>query len=432
VTKLITVDGMHLPASADAVAEKKLVQQLDGFHAHANDLVEKYALALPVGGKQLKNTMHTLTGSFAVRFISAIEANAHLPIPHRKTLTELADLANALHLEKPCDEKVSVAAFPKSKGGFRPVCNFGIRHRTAQQVARLMLGKIVKPQPWQYDWRGVDRVIERLQTAFSAGQNYAIHLDIQNFYGSFDHKALREALPLPKRMIDHYLVGRKLKYAPWGTSHLSHGVLLKAALKGAPQGSSATPMIGVHTISNIPWKPSPDMSVAGYVDDFALTGCSEQQVEADAKALCAAVAALPSGTFSLKAGPIVHVSQGFDFLGVRFKRTPQLKIETAPGKALHFLKTLRDMFEDAFETVIDAKESKSDSDLLVALGMIARLWRYGKSWLWTYRMCADVPDLKPIPEEHVGELLLVLGSNMGELNEYMSASKEGAEYGYPE
>lgn len=429
--KLITVDGKHFPASTDAAADKKLLQKLGGFNAHANDLVEQYAQALPVGGKQLKNAMHTHTGSFAVRFTSAIKANAHLPIPLRKTLVELAEAASTVHLEKQCDEKVPVKAYPKSKGGYRPVCNFGIRHRTAQQVARLMLSKIVKPQPWQYDWQGVDRAIERLQDAFLAGQNYAIHLDISNFYGSFDHKALREALPLPKRMIDYYLVGRKLKYAPWGPTPPSHGVLLTAALKGAPQGSSATPMIGVHTISNIHWKPSPDMSVAGYVDDFALTGYSEQQVEADAKTLCAAIAALPSGTFSLKAGPIVHVSQGFDFLGVRFKRTPQLKIETAPGKILHFLKTLRDKSEDAFGAVVEAKESKSDEDRLAAFGLIARLWRYGKSWLWTYRMCANVAELKPIPQEHVDELLLELGSNMDELNEYMSTSKEGDEYGYP-
>jgi len=83
VTKIITVNGMHLPASADSVAEKKLVQQLDGFHAHANDLVISHAEAVPVGGKTLKNAVPKLTSSFAARFIVAIVAHSLNPdIPH--------------------------------------------------------------------------------------------------------------------------------------------------------------------------------------------------------------------------------------------------------------------------------------------------------------------------------------------------------------
>lgn len=79
MTKLIALNCMVLPASADAAAEKKLARQLDGFHAHINDLVEKYEQVLPVGGETLDEAMQTLNGNFAAWFTRAISSRNVLP-----------------------------------------------------------------------------------------------------------------------------------------------------------------------------------------------------------------------------------------------------------------------------------------------------------------------------------------------------------------
>jgi hypothetical protein len=430
------VNGLILPTSANAAAEQKLLQKLGSLYAHADNLLATYAEAVPGGGKTLRNVLHSVVGSFAIRFTGAIEANAKLPITRRKSLIELADIANDLHLEKLCDELVLATAFPKGGGGWRIISKFGLRHRTAQFVTRAMLSKVVVPQPWQYDFRGFDRAIERIQDAFLTDQSYAIHLDIQNFYGSFNHKTLREELPLPSRMTSNYLVGWKLKYKACGTYPPSHSHVLKEARKGAPQGSSATPMIGVHTISNISWKPAPGTTAAGYVDDFALTASSENEVEASAKALCAAVAALPTGSFFLRSKsntkPIMHISEGFTFLGVRFSPAPQIKIkvEVTQENVGRFISKLHLLQEEAQEHVIEAKDSNDPRDRQIALGSIARVWRYGKAWLWTFRKCANIVEFKSFPADYIEEPLMWLGSSMDELNEYMADGNEGIEFGY--
>jgi hypothetical protein len=133
--KMTVVNGVNFPTSSDKLAEDALLQKLDEFHAHANELFARYASALAVGGGPLNTAMHNPTGSFAVRFTSAISENARRPFPDRKSLTELAGIAGELHLEKPCAEPMRVAAFPKSKEGWHRVRDSGTAKAVAQCAA---------------------------------------------------------------------------------------------------------------------------------------------------------------------------------------------------------------------------------------------------------------------------------------------------------
>jgi hypothetical protein len=423
--KVTRVEGTRFPKSTNIGAEKLLLEKLGLLRSQTNQQLNVYAEALKAGGNPLKMAARHASHSFAVKFTSAIIENKRLPFERRASLTKLESIAHDLHLEAPCHEPVPVHAELKANGGFRPICDFGHAHRTAQTTARRMLALYMKPRLWQYDFQGTSHAIEVIRDAILSGKTAGAHIDIKNFYGSFDQTKLREALPVPGRMVDHYLVGRKLEFVPWGHSPPAFDVLLSKAREGVSHGSSASPIIGADTVSKLHWQSAPGVVPGGYVDDLMLVGASHDVVAADAKAVCAAIAALPTGNFLGVVKWTGDVSEGFDYLGVHMRMGTKLEIHPAKGRLEAFKLELNRLFEKAVKPVGIAALSKKPIDRPAALQAISEVWRYAEGWLEAFRVCDEINAFRQLAQAQVDSLLAEIDCEFKHLKLY------GTKPGYP-
>jgi hypothetical protein len=287
-------------------------------------------------------------------------------------------------------------------------------------------------RPYQYDFRGVHAAIAAVQTAIMAGKTELLLLDIQNFYGSLDPEVLREDLPLPRRTVDHYVSTKLLNFVP-GSSNMSvpFHALLPEARKGAPQGSSATPVIGAWAVSKCAWMPTPGIVAVGYVDDFLLAGSCAADVAVNAINLSAALAAHPSGHFktTIKAQGNIADPGGVEFLGVRFCQEGGVRLAlVSPDNAVRFHAAVIELFDAALEANLLASYSKAEDDRTAALEAVADLWSYISGWLSAFRLCDDIDGYAEDTSEYLDQVLADGGFTKGDLAAIMT--KKGLWHGY--
>jgi hypothetical protein len=428
VIKVTRIEQVRFPKSKDVEREKKLVKRLAFHRWKSSKILTEYADALGVGGKALEMAARNASHSFSVKFTSSVIQNKRLAFGRRVSLVELEEISHDLKLEGFNAEPVPLHVRMKPNGDFRPICDFRNSHRTAQTVGRRMLERHVNPLPWQYDFKGTGAAIEVVRDAILSGKTAIALVDIKNFYGSFDEKTLREELPVPVKMVDNYLVGRKLKYVTMGNSCIPIDVLLSKARSGISHGSSASPIIGAHTVSKLIWHPAPGIIPAAYVDDFGLVAGSYEGVVADAKAVCAAIAALPTGNFVGILKWSGDASEGFDYLGVHMRLGKKLEIHPGMGRLEEFkLELTKRIYKASIPTAAAAKSQK-DIDRPVALQAIAEVWQYSEGWLAAFRTCDDIDAYR---QTALGPILALLTELKCDLNSLKLYTSEASKGGYP-
>jgi hypothetical protein len=427
--KVTRVYGTRFPKSKNIAAEKALLANLGCLHWQSKQRLKVYAETLEIGGAPLKSAAKHACHSFPVKLSSAIVQNKRLPFDRRASLVDLEMIAHDLHLEGHCDEQVPVHALPKEGDDFRAIADYQHAHRTAGTTARRMMSMSVKLRPWQHDRQGTSTAIEVLRDAIWSGKTAGVHIDIDNFYGSFLRRPVREVLPLPGRMVDHYIVAREHEFVPWGSSPPSFDVLLSKARSGIPHGGSASPIIGADTVSRIKWQPAPEIIPSGYVDNLMLMANSPDAVAADAKAVLAALEALPTGTFKGSIKWIGDATEGFDFLGVHMRLGKKLEIHPIEGRLEKFKAEMNRKCEKAAKRVAVAALSQKPQDRPAALEAVSEVWRYVQGWLAAFRMCDDIELYRVMASAPVIDLLAEIDCELKHLNPYLSESKNGG--GYP-
>ena len=319
----------------------------------------------------------------------------------------------------------------KPSGGWRPIQRFEIGHRTAQQVARPLLAAHAAPRPWQYDFKGVDKAIDAVINGIVAGRPVMAHIDIKSFYAAFDRKELAKALSLPTSLTNNFLAGEFLNAQTkqqFGLGKSTIQDLLSEARKGVPQGSSASPLIGVSTISSMNWQPSPDVMPVTYGDNLALMCATEAMANADTKALCAAIEALPTGNFHPKIVSVGHVADGVGFLGVQIKLAKALTIHPTSKNLDNFFWTLKKRRDQARKAVVVAKKYGDAFDIVAARTAVARMWCYASGWLSAFRACTNIVDYHDLAEDFLNELLGELDCSPDDLKPFMTGSHEWADH----
>ena len=384
---IITVNGMRLPASENVTAEKALLAKIDEFYAHRAALNAEYHAALPAGGKALRQVQNQLLTSFAVKFVAALAVTKRIRVAKRHCLTDLAEIAHGLTLNKQSPEPVWAWQVPKSSSGWRTLQKFAVGNKSAQQIGRDLLGPYVNPRPWQYDFEGVHAAISAVANAITSGRPWMAHSDIQSFYPSFNRKEVRNALKSPKSLTDFYLVGEFLNVQALHQDQLDALYIyevLSEARKGVPQGSSVSPHIAVTTISHMPWEPPAETTAVFYGDNMGLLCATEAEATAHIKALRATVEALPTGDFKTKLVGIDHASDGFDFLGVHFALDDQLTITPTTKNHKNFHTKLHALLDDAYAAI---KSGQEKEDVLDAIG---RFYTFAASWLSAFQLCTNI------------------------------------------
>ena len=427
--KTLRVEHVRFPASKNTLYEKSLLAHLGDFRSDAKDAFSKYG-GLLKAGEPVKVHAGNMVNSFPVKLTSAIAMNKRRPFCDRLSLTELADVADALNPLKTCSEPVPTYRKIKPNSDFRAISSFGPVHRTAQTIGRLMLQRFTYPhlRSWQYDFSGVAAAVEAVRDAILAGRKAIAHVDIQGFYPSFDGMALRQALPVPGKMVDNYLTARKLAIIPQGCpKHLLDDLLAKAR-SGVSHGSSVSPIIGADTISRIEWHPGPDVTAASYVDDLLLAAASEDLVTAQTKLVQAALTALPTGKFVGVVKYSGDAGNGFTYLGHEIRLVgDKVEISPAPGRWDDFVARAKPLRKQAETLVLKAALTDSEIDKRAALQAVCDLWELGNGWLAAFSMCDDIASYAELAIAPVNQMLSHLNSEIKALNPYKNG---GVKWGY--
>jgi hypothetical protein len=336
-----------------------------------------------------------------------IAAAKRLPLKQRLSVYEYRLMASQLDLTKPIVEDVFLRVKSKPSGGFRRYCEFGILHRTAQNIVADMLRPQFSPAEFQYDapGRGVSSAVKAARTLINGGHTYGRHLDIKSFFDKISHSFIEgPALKLEHGIKSAVLTGKHLslvKAYPGNVDHLSV-YTSEIASAGIPQGSATSPLVASILLSKLDLSNLPKgTTVLNYADDFLLMANEEHKLEAGSDALQAALTALSAGDLLLVEKSTQTSPGSFIYLGHRFEILPTGEVSV----------TVSNSSLNAFNTSVSQKAEtlKAEAKQLVKLTgielsspihhaelerMASRLAVWIKSWLAAFSEADNIGDLE--------------------------------------
>ncbi|MEA3643591.1 MAG: group II intron reverse transcriptase/maturase [Lamprobacter sp.] len=216
-------------------------------------------------------------------------------------------------------------------GEYRPLGIPTIIDRVCQQALLNRLEPIFEPifDDANFGYRrgrSTKDALSKIWRELEAGNEWVLDADLRDFFGSVDHEKLLTLVN--QRVSDGRVLGLINQILKAGC--VAAGQRL-ATEDGVPQGGVISPLM-----SNILLTPfdremrQRGFQVTRYADDWVVTCKTREEAQA---ALAAAQRILDALGVTLHAGKtrIVHVRQGFDFLGYKLKRG-QRPLRLAPGK----------------------------------------------------------------------------------------------------
>ena len=205
-------------------------------------------------------------------------------------------------------------------GEYRPLGIPTIIDRVCQQALLNRLEPIFEPifDDANFGYRrgrSTKDALKKIWRELEAGNEWVVDADLRDFFGSVDHDKLLTLVN--QRVSDGRVLGLINQILKAGC--VAEGQRL-ATEDGVPQGGVISPLM-----SNILLTPfdremrQRGFQVTRYADDWVVTCKTRQEAQA---AIAAAQRILDTLGVTLHAGKtrIVHVRQGFDFLGYKLKR----------------------------------------------------------------------------------------------------------------
>jgi group II intron reverse transcriptase/maturase len=219
--------------------------------------------------------------------------------------------------------------------------------------------------------RSTHLAMRRIWRQLKAGNSWVVDADIADFFGTLSHSTLVDLVA--QRVAD----GKVLRLL---RQFLEAGVLrdgqVEPTLTGVPQGGVASPLLSnvfLHVFDE-------KMAAAGYAltrygDDWVITCKTRREAE---RALTSARAVL-EGELGLRVHPdktrIVHVAQGFEFLGYKIKRGTRLRFrEGGPDLYAYPRQRTIECFKQRVRRITVRRNSKALEELLDELNPVIRGW----------------------------------------------------------
>jgi RNA-directed DNA polymerase len=175
--------------------------------------------------------------------------------------------------------------------------------------------------------RSAKDALRKVWKELKEGREWIVDADLKNFFGSASHEKLM--VLLSQRIAD----GRVLKIIE---SILKAGCWVEGETfptdKGTPQGGVISPILSNILLTPFDWEMrKKGYQLTRYADDWVVTCTSRSEAQA---ALEAAKRILEKLGVSLhpEKTRIVHVRQGFEFLGFKIKRGKPSSLRLAPEK----------------------------------------------------------------------------------------------------
>ncbi len=301
--------------------------------------------------KKAKHRMSRYLNSYHAKLV-ATELARRTMKPHRRFPKPLVpSIASGLDAWLGTPEEVRVNMTPKDldSGDYRLTMDFGPEHRALQHLVRRVLKMVADLHPHQFGTGngGLHAAIKHVAQAMKDGFVWAVEIDVESCFPSFEADKVADLLPLPKEVTERVLLSRHLNLVPgnlldllggvpggahegvpYGVPHTPHigpasglGILgaevLVEARWGFAQGSAVSPIVSEMLLA-LPLKQLPQIGeVFGYLDNFLIMAKSEDDAVSMAKALGCALKAHPAGPLRPKIKGRFHSADPIEFLGHR-------------------------------------------------------------------------------------------------------------------
>jgi RNA-directed DNA polymerase len=264
---------------------------------------------------------------------------------------------------------------PKANGSRRKLGIPTMHDRAMQALYALALVPIAETlaDPNSYGFRKERSVADAIAQCFCvlAKKNQAVWVlegDIHACFDEISHEWVVEHVPLPHHVLEK-----------WLKSGVLDGGTLEETTEGTPQGGIISPVIsnlvldGLETELNDVFaqtrrdRYTNKVYLIRYADDFIITGVSKELLEEEVKPLVKDFLAERGLTLSESKTRIVHINEGFDFLGFHLcKYDGKLLITPSKKSVKHILTTIRTRIKQAW--------SWSAERLIDELNRIIRGW----------------------------------------------------------
>ncbi|AXA57609.1 group II intron reverse transcriptase/maturase [Pseudomonas thivervalensis] len=264
---------------------------------------------------------------------------------------------------------------PKSNGKERPLGIPTMTDRAMQALYLLALAPIAETtgDPNSYGFR-----IER-STADAMGQlfvclskrlsaKWVLEADIK---GCFDH--------INHDWLIHHVPTDKMVLRKWLKAGVIHKGQLQATDAGTPQGGIISPTLANMVLDGLETQlkrylgvtraKKLKINVVRYADDFVITGESKEVLDSEVKPWVEQFLAVRGLQLSPEKTRVVHIDEGFDFLGWNFRKYGG-KLLIKPSK-----KNVKAFYRKAKE-VISTNKAVTQEDLIRLLNPMLRGWAF--------------------------------------------------------
>lgn len=365
---------------------------------------------------------------------AVLSVNAKLPMKRRVTLGDCEQIAASVDLSKPISEPVRIHAKSKHGGGFRVISDFGIEHRTRQHMIGDVMREYHHPQPWQFGMRGVHRAIEAVRDQVVAGTAYVAHLDITEFFGSFDFDQLPNELPIPPDVVESAVLGRytetKLDQSSAPKGHASPqtvSALHSKARQGLPTGSSCSPIIADYVLSRLAWQIAEPGALVNVVDNLLVLAPTASDLQARIGKLHEAIGQLPGGQFKLHTIQIGETTKAFNFLGHTFTTgVSGLRIRASAANQERLFRVLQ-RNDGVYSSAMYGLHSK---DITLAKRALVEMYAFADGWLKAFRMIDEINEFRVWVMGEIKSQAEPLGLSLSSLAKMVDPSMRYTPSGY--
>jgi hypothetical protein len=319
---------------------------------HISSMLNGVRAAHIAGKRKRMNYLSKLyLNSYDARLAATEMARRAMKRGHLLPKALVPSIASSLNPLNGSTEEVRVNLIPKGDDPLdrRVTMSFGAENRALQYLALGLLETVANLHPRQFGTGngGIHAAIKHVAQAMKEGFVWAVEIDIENCFPSFDGNKVPDLLPLPKEVTERVLLARNLNLVPGNLLDLFEGVtggvhggvprggphtsyvgpagglgiltaeVLAEARWGFPQGSAASSLLAEMLLAPVLQQLPTGGKVFGYVDNFLVMAKSENDAVSITKALESALKAHFAGPLRPKIKRRFHPGEPIEFLGHR-------------------------------------------------------------------------------------------------------------------